>query len=560
MIMFLANCNIEEVVTEHIKQFLADEELSFSGLKDLILSKAPIPWIHSSVTATLLKSRNSDKTEVKKNLEQQAYKAQLAEDKIQKEQDDAEALKDKKLKEVLTRELNHIPTQISEQQTELRLLHYKLERLFESQAKVDVIQHPDSPLKKIKSSSSDSASIERLQRSINEREIKIQSLFEQEINNKIKLNEIEKRTNIRSQHHTKRVKRAQARIGYNSTGEDVLSTLSGKNQSLLLRSIQKQHHALEKKCSDLIQEADQINYPLFVEELQKFLNKKNRNLSSQEIEALKSIIKFIKQHLEFEHEAINTQSSLHIKKQSISSQIVKLRELQNKLKTLKNNNPHLTAVNEELISRNLELSAMKEHHANLRHRLGTPALLLFGLTFLFSIPLILTISGVIPFFIAPALLYILVSAPPTILLLSTIGVGIAAIVFSFKMHSNESAIKSNLQAIETNSNQMSRNSQNLKSLETLTIPTLDMQIKKDENLRDQLILSLQKLQRQAAQAFQKAKEVECLSYANSSLLNSSNTQSNDTSLSSHSEESDKALNDSNDSLEEVKEETVNGIV
>ncbi|HAT7769511.1 TPA: kinectin 1 [Legionella pneumophila] len=560
MIMFLANCNIEELVTEHIKQFLADEELSFSGLKDLILSKAPIPWIHSSVTATLLKSRDSDKTEVKKNLEQQAYKAQLAEDKIQKEQDDAEALKDKKLKEILTRELNHIPTQISEQQTELRLLHYKLERLFESQAKVDVIQHPDSPLKKTKSSSSHSASIERLQRSINEREIKIQSLFEQEINNKIKLNEIEKRASVRSQHHTKRVKRAQARIGYNSTGEDILSTLSGKNQSILLRSIQKQHHALEKKCSDLIQEADQINYPLFLEELQRFLNKKNRNLSSQEIEALKSVIKFIKQHLEFEHEAINTQSSLHIKKQSISSQIVKLRELQNKLKTLKNNNPHLTAVNEELISRNLELSAMKEHHANLRHRLGTPALLLFGLTFLFSIPLILTISGVIPFFIAPALLYILVSAPPTILLLSTIGVGIAAIVFSFKMHSNESAIKSNLQAIETNSNQMSRNSQNLKSLETLTIPTLDMQIKKDENLRDQLMLSLQKLQRQAAQAFQKAKEVECLSYANSSLLNSSNTQSNDASLSSHSEELEEALNDSNDSLEEVKEETVNGIV
>lgn len=557
--MFLANCNIEELVTEHIKQFLADEELSFSGLKDLILSKAPIPWIHSSVTATLLKSRDSDKTEVKKNLEQQSYKAQLAEDKIQKEQDDTEALKDKKLKEVLTRELNHIPTQISEQQTELRLLHYKLERLFESQAKVDVIQHPDSPMKKIKPSSSHSASIERLQRSINEREIKIQSLFEQEVNNKIKLNEIEKRASVRSQHHTKRVKRAQARIGYNSTGEDILSTLSGKNQSILLRSIQKQHHALEKKCSDLIQEADQINYPLFLEELQKYLNKKKHTLSSQEVDALKSVIKYIKQHLEFEHEVINTQSSLHIKKQSISSQIVKLRELQNKLKTLKNNNPNLTAANEELVSRNLELTAMKEHHADLRHRLGTPALLLFGLTFLFSIPLILTISGVIPFFIAPALLYILVSAPPTILLLSTLGVGIAAIVFSFKMHSNESAIKSNLQTIETNSNQMSRNSQNLKSLETLTIPTLDMQIKKDENLRDQLMLSLQKQQRQAAQAFQKAKEVECLSYATSSLLNSGNTQSSDPSLSTHSEESDEGLNDSNDSLQALEEETVNEI-
>ncbi|VEB30475.1 kinectin 1 [Legionella pneumophila] len=72
----------------------------------------------------------------------------MAEDKIQKEQDEAEAIKDKKLKEILTRELNHIPTQISEQQTELRLLHYKLERLFESQTKVDVIQHPDSSMKR----------------------------------------------------------------------------------------------------------------------------------------------------------------------------------------------------------------------------------------------------------------------------------------------------------------------------------------------------------------------------------------------------------------------------
>lgn len=127
------------------------------------------------------------------------------------------------------------------------------------------------------------------------------------------------------------------------------------------------------------------------------------------------------------------------------------------------------------------------------------------------------------------------------------------------MHSNESAIKSNLQTIETNSNQMSRNSQNLKSLETLTIPTLDMQIKKDENLRDQLMLSLQKQQRQAAQAFQKAKEVECLSYATSSLLNSGDTQSSDPSLSTHSEESDEGLNDSNDSLQALEEETVNGI-
>lgn len=552
--MFLANCDIEKLVKEHINQFFWDEELSFSNIKDLILSKAPIPKIHSSIVNTLTQSRDSDQLKVKKNLEQQSYKTQLAEDKKQKELDDVEESKDKKSKDHLTHELNHIPTQLSEHQTELRLLYNKLERLLESQAKVDVIHHHDPALKK-RQSSSHTITIERLQRSINEHEIKIQSLFELEVNNKIKLREIDKRANTRLEHHTKRVKRAQARVGFNSTGEGVLSTLSGKNQSLLLKSIQNQHNALEKKCVELIQQSEQINYPLFLEVLKEFLKGKDHKLSSQEIEALKAIIKFMKQHLEFEHESINTQSSLHIKKQSIGGQIVRLQELQRKLKSLKSNNPNLASVNEELVSRNLELSNTLSHNSALRQRLGNPALLLFGLTLLFSIPFILTITGVIPFFIAPALLYALVSIPPALLLLSTLGVGIAAIVFVFKAHSNESTIKSNLQTIETNSNQMKRISQNLKTMETLTIPHLESQIKKDENLRDQLVLSLQKTQLQAEQAFQKAKEVEPSSYANSPFLSSRKTQLTDESLSELSEELSEPLNESQE--EEKKE--VNGM-
>lgn len=549
--MFLANCDIEKLVKEHINQFFLDEELSFSNIKDLILSKAPIPKIHSSIVNTLTQSRDSDQLKVKKNLEQQSYKTQLAEDKKQKELDDSEESKDKKSKDHLTRELNHIPTQLSEQQTELRLLHNKLERLLESQAKVDVIHHHDPALKKKQSSSSHTITIERLQRSINEHEIKIQSLFELEVNNKIKLREIDKRANTRLEHHTSRVKRAQARVGFNSTGEGILSTLSGKNQSLLLKSIQNQRNALEKKCVELIQQSEQINYPLFLEVLKDFLKGKDHKLSSQEIEALKAIIKFMQQHLEFEHESINTQSSLHIKKQSIGGQIVRLQELQRKLKSLKSNNPNLASVNEELVSRNLELSNTLSHNNALQQRLGTPALLLFGLTLLFSIPFILTISGVIPFFIAPALLYALVSIPPALLLLSTLGVGIAAIVFVFKSHSNESAIKSNLQTIESNSNQMKRISQNLKTMETLTIPHLESQVKKDENLRDQLVLSLQKTQLQAEQAFQKAKEIEPSSYANSPFLSPRKTHSPDESLSALSEEFSESQEEDN--------EVVNGI-
>ncbi|KGP63609.1 kinectin 1 [Legionella norrlandica] len=551
--MFLANCDIEKLVTEHINQFLLNEELAFSDLKRYILSKAPIPWIHSSVMASLIKSRDADKIEVKKNLEQQSYKTQLAEDKKQTEEEDAEALKDKKLKENLTRELNHIPTQISEHQTELRLLHNKLERLLENPMKADVIPH-DPTIKKTQLSSNHSATIDRLQKSIIEHEIKIKSLLEQENNHHIKLHEIEERAKKRLQNRTKRTKRAQARIGFDSTGEDVLSTLSGKNQSLLSKSIQKQYSALEKKCAELIQEADQINYPLLLENLQKFLNKKKHNLSPQEVDALKSVLKLMKQHFEFERDAINTQSSLHIKKQSISSQRIKLQELQNRLKSLKGKNPNLTSANEELALRNQELSAARAHNNNLRQRFRTPALLLFGLTLLFSIPLILTTSGVIPFFITPVLLYVLVSIPSMLLFLSTLGIGIAAIVFRFKMHSNESAIKSNLQTIEMNSQQMRQNSQNLKSLETLTIPSLEAQIKKDENLRDQLTLSLQKSQLQAEQALQKAKEIEPPSYTSSPFLTPRKTQSNSKPSPISSEELSDSLSES---LEEEKEVVVN---
>ena len=518
--MLLANFNIPELLTEQVNLYLSKTKPTFSELKTMILSKAPIPQVHSNIVTILSESRDTNLHKVQNALETQAHKNQLAEDEKQKKQDQSEASKDEELKNRLNRELKHIPTQISSHETECRLLQRKLTRLLEAPPQIEVTQKSSSTADKVHSSTLNehNRAIERIRNSLVDYEIKIQALLQEQHTSQIKLREIEERSEIRKTHHEKRTLRAQASIGYRTSGEGIEGTLSTKNRNQLAKSIKDQRNAIEKKCADLIQDAEQINYPYFLEELQKHLNNSKTNLTSQEIEALKIILKLMKKHLDFEQQAVKTETSLKMKKQFISAQITKLTGLKSKLKSLQESNPSLKGANQKLESKNLELSVTLANQIKLRDRLGNPALLLVALTFAFCIPLILTVSGIIPFFIGPALLYSLVSIPPAALFIATLGVGIAALVYTIKAHMNDSEIKTNLLTIEMNSKHMGRNEQNLKTLETITIPSLNSKIKKDEIARDNLILSLKNSQTKALQALDQAKEIEPVSFSESSIL------------------------------------------
>ncbi|KTD51090.1 Dot/Icm T4SS effector LegC3/PpeA [Legionella quateirensis] len=544
--MLLANFNIPELLTKQIKLYLSDNTPAFSELKTLILSKAPIPQVHSNIVTILTESRYTNLNTVQKALEAQAHKNQLAEDEKQKKQDQSEEIKDEELKKRLNRELKHIPTQISSHETECRILQRKLARLIEAPPQVDVTQKSSSNSDKLQSSTLNehNRAIEKIRNSILDYEMKIEALLKEQQSSQIRLNEIEKRSEIREIHQGKRTLRTQASIGYRTTGEGIEETLSTKNRNLLAKSIKDQRNAIEKKYADLIQDSEQINFPYFLEELLKYLNSSKPKLTSQEVEALTTILKLMKKHLEFEHQAITTESSLKIKRQFISTQITKLAGLNSKLKSLQESNPNLKSANQKLAAKNLELSISLANYIKLRDRLGNPALLLVALTFAFCIPLILTVSGVIPFFIGPALLYSLVSIPPAALFIATLGVGIAALVYSIKAHMNDSEIKTNLLTIEMNSKHMGRNEQHLKTLETVTIPSLNAQIKKDEIARDNLILSLKSSQTKALQAFNQAKEIEPVAFSESSILDTkvpapkeTKQDSEETDISEHSTDS-----------------------
>ncbi|KTD60825.1 Dot/Icm T4SS effector LegC3/PpeA [Legionella shakespearei] len=519
--MLLANYNLPELVTEHINKYLSSSALSFSELKTLLLSKAPIPQVHVSITALLTEAKEKNKAKVKTALEAQAYKNQMAEDKKQKERDETEEIKEDESKKRLKRELDHIPGKLKTYEADCRLQERKLARLLASRPNVEVTQHPvKAGVKKSSASKLEEheRAVERARTSLMDYQDKIRSLYVERNSIETKLKEIETRTEDRKDRRHVRSRRAQAGVGYQNSGEGVEDTLSQRNRVLLAKSIETQYDALEKKCAELIQDSEQINYPFFLDELPKYLENTEDAVTVQEAIALRATLKFMKKHFECEQQAASSEDSLNKKRQSISAQIVKLQECNKRLQSLQNSNPGLTTANQKLRAENVELKTALAHNSGWKDSLGTPTWLLAGLTFLFAIPFILTLSGTIPFFIAPALLYSLVSIPPALLLLTTLGMGIAAIVYTVKASSNESALKSNLQTIEKNQNAMGRNSQSLKTLQTVTIPNLEAQIKKDEALRDRLISSIKDSKERAAEALKQAREIETVSLSDSPFI------------------------------------------
>jgi uncharacterized membrane protein YqjE len=543
--MLLANYNLPELVTEHINKYLSSSALSFSDIKSLLLSKAPIPQVHVNITALLTEAKEKNKAKVKTALETQAYKNQMAEDKKQKEHDETEEIKDDESKKRLKRELDHIPGKLNTYESDCRLQERKLARLLASRPNVEVTQHPGKAGTKKSSNSTKleehERAVERAKTSLMDYQDKIRLLYVERNSIETKLKEIETRSEDRKDRRHARSRRAQAGVGYHSSGEGVEDALSQRNRLLLAKSIETQYDALEKKCAELIQDSEQINYPFFLDELPKYLDNTEDAVTVQEVIALKATLKFMKKHFECEQQAASSEDSLNKKRQSISAQIVKLQECNKRLQSLQNSNPGLTAANQKLRAENVELKEALTYNSGWKDSLGTPCWLLAGLTFLFAIPFILTLSGTIPFFIAPALLYSLVSIPPALLLLTTLGMGIAAIVYTVKASSNESTLKSNLQTIEKNQNSMGRNSQSLKTLQTVTIPNLEAQIKKDEALRDRLVSSIKDSKERAAEALKQAREIETVSFSDSPFI-------------SHKKSPKRSEPPSSDELEEISNE------
>lgn len=510
--MLLSNLNIQDLVTEHLLNYITQHDFSFQELKQNIINKAPISQVQSKIITILSDYKKQDLAEVQKNIEQQAYKTQLIDDEKEKEYETKKNLNAHQEKATLNQELNDIPKQIREHEDQCIHLLSKINQL-RKEIPIETVHqhHTSSNISPHLVSQNDSIPIiNPLEKKLLDHELKINTLTQRLLIINSKLQDINRKIKKYTTHQIERQFREQARIGYNTTGEGIFDTLSVKNKEHLRKNTQTQNSAMEKKLAVLIKDSEQINYPIYFDQLLNQLPK--LNLPGQETDALRHLFKFMDHHFNYEHQAVSIGEKLKIKRSSISSKLAKLYQSYQQLNILKQSCPNLTNTNEQLTDYNKELKPTKEKNTLLSQRLGNATLILLATTFLLFIPLILVYGGVIPLFLTPALVFTLFSVPPAIALLATLSLGIAAIVFYYKAHSLDSLINANTQTISDNTNQIIRNSLELDALEKQTIPLDEKQIKKDELIRDTLNEEFIYNKKLAEQYLNQAKTIEPISH------------------------------------------------
>ncbi len=534
VIMFLATMDIQKLVTTHMISFLCEADLTYGTIKQYLIDKAPISSVHFKLAQFISQEKTKNLREVRQRLEDQAFNNQIQEDEKEKELEQIQQRDIKQEQTRLKKDLNGIPKQIATHQKVCLLMQSELNQL-------NAMQHYTK--QPIKQSDQTMTRIVLLKKKLFEHEVKILNLTQHQTIIESKLHELTVQSNRIKRHQSERKFRAQARVGYSTSTEGIHNTLSVKNSEQLIKNIETQTSSLESKASHLISEAETINYGTYIEQLQ--LNSSKIHLKSAEIDALAPLLKYVKLYLDAESQANMIESTLNTKRNSISNQWKKLNQLKAKLSELKNSK--LSTQNSQLLQTGDELKPKYEKLTQLNQRLKYATYIAFFVTLSSTVPLILTWVGIIPLVTSAAVLYSLVSIPPSLSLLTTIALAISTLVYYFKAQQTDTLIKTQEQTLENNVNQMRRNENEIKTMLKFSIPTAERQIEKDEQLRDTLDLQLKECKSKAQTYLDKVKSVEPVSGITTSIFETNTTAEKNVAK--------KPTEDGEDEVSELEEET-----
>lgn len=503
--MLLLDCDVQEYVKEHMTSFLKQTPLTFDDLKFNLTSKAPIPTVHQECVNYFQNLNAQSQEQITKKLSEQAYKTQQMEDESTRKRLNQEELEDKIQQRLLDKSCKSIRYQIAQYRIQsdtlqLQLLH-----------KVTSAIHPGSSTQTETTSETINTSLLKVRAKIKNQEMLLDSKNKE-------LNLISTREGKRIQLREQISQREMAKIAYDASGLGGMDTLSHANRLKLNKTITDQKALLDQRCDELIKQAELINYGLYMALLSKHLYE--LNLSDAERAALRTCSKLMEKHIQAQTECGTIEESLKLKAKSISSQIIKLRDYIKNQEQFKQNKPHLEESNAQLLVNNQELNLELEFNTTRRGQLSSAALFVLTLSFLCSIPLILTYAGAIPFFLTPVLMYLLMSSLPVLSLLTTIALGIATWIFHNKAQSNAVTMELNVATIKNNLLMIKKNTETFQNLEKTTLPSLQKQLKSTENLRDAQLAVLQAKKKYAAELLNQAQEVKPQSYAVSLVLTS----------------------------------------
>lgn len=514
--MILAQYDVKQHLAQVCKDFLMADTITFSDLKKYILTYEPVAPVHTLVSDYLKQIKAADQQEIKAQLELRAYEEQIIEDEKDKKQDsDAQAIdlqrqsenigqRDFKVMELARCdvELNALLLQ-AQPQSSVHVTHHH------GYQQPEVVVTPQAPVV-------DNARLMREQR-VRTLQRQINSVRDFIFQIDQALARINTRHSERESRRAQREVRLQARIDYLNQNKEISVTLSEDRKSKLVISLQKEYQKLEEQCAALIRKAKEINYSTFVDQVSSYLGKNTRSL--QEVEALRKVIQLMEQHLSCTNQVHYLQASLNKVNNTILDNEALVKKINQRVAEFKKENPLLSQKNERLKEENKALEDVSKEKVNARKRTVLPGLIFSALGLITSIPLILTLAGVIPFFIAPAILFSLFAVPPALLLVVALGAGIIALNLTMKNNALRSIIYSNYTSIWSNKQKIQSNEQAINFADKDALTSLERKLKDDSQIKEELTQSLQEAKSASEQALKRAENIEPAQFNGIALFN-----------------------------------------
>lgn len=491
--MSLANVNVKNRLNEVFSEYLQDN-LSFSDLKNMLVSKTAVDFIHQKIKKEIESIERLEIEGIINVLETQAYETQKKDDEQESQNDLMHAQQDnsrlmslqfateplRALRKAYGKELEALNTSSNtHEHTQTPVTH---EHSSTPQKDPHVHEHGQSP----QTNSNVHVHLTLAQKDPHVHEHQSAKLTPEELQRKIngvdeelfkiqkEISQIQIREGDRRVRESARNLRSAARVAYLSKTGYLKETLSNDKQQTL-------HYRMSKACqlsveisNSLVRDASSINYTILLGQFELYLGRSKR--SDLEIHALRKIYTQMQAHLGFESKARKANDDYLQAKERWERKSEELSKASSKLQDLAGANPALVLQNQKLEKDNEELQQKYNANIDQVNELIKPGLILGGLSLLFSVPLILTLAGVIPYFIEPVLLLSLFATPPALLLAAGIGVGIAALVYGVKAYFNNSSIQNNKNTVTNNVLQSARNTYEADQLRLVTIPQFEMQL------------------------------------------------------------------------------------
>lgn len=512
--MLQTECNVHDLLTAHITTYLATASFSFDALKTILLKREPITSIHQAIIDALNKHKFTAQEQAKATVISQFTLKQIEEDRQAEQHDAFEESEDQRQNLLLSRELNHIPTRISDLEMNVHLQQQRIESI-----KGQTLHKTQTPLASFADSdiSASNALISQYQQQIVNLNAQAKLLKNQ-------LHDLDTKARQRQERQSQRKTRACARLQFQSTNQHWEATLTPDMFADYVKLLEERKASLDKNYEQLTKDALALNYALFVDLLEK--KPDISGVSPLEKEAIKTVIQLIRGYFRLESEIASTRANLASKTHLINESEQKLQVLEGNATALENTIKQLNDQNERLRSNNVALAQSSEQHAILYQKTSTSVWLLLSLTCLFSIPHLLYTGGLIPPFSNPVFVTVFLSAPPILLFASTLCLAFFSVLYLSKAQSDYKTLQINQSTIAANEKQLHSKTPLLKTLREETLPTLTNKVQADKQNYVLITNELDRLQNTASLTLKQAENTRPLSASTPAFFQPSSSSRN----------------------------------